>query len=103
MLMGTVGVPAMLGGTVGLGDEATLAMMTPMAPFAWAFCTLVVKLQVPRSMKAIGPLTWAALTKGDWQPSVTVPPVPVVEPSFTRITSAVTLKAVRPKLADSTV
>src|SRR5258706_8368402 len=40
------------------GLPATLsAIRTPTAPAFWAFSTLTVKLQVPRSMSAIFPLT----------------------------------------------
>src|SRR5689334_15565504 len=40
----------------GLTESATLPTITPMAPAFLAFCTLTVKPQVPRLMKAILPV-----------------------------------------------
>ena len=59
MVMPTCGgVPApMFGGTVGLPEVETLAMMAPTAPAFCAFFTFRSKLQAPRSMKAIFPAT----------------------------------------------
>ena len=48
-------------------------MITPIAPAFWAFFTLMVKPQVPRSISAILPATWAPLDSGE-QPSVVLGP-----------------------------
>src|SRR5712691_510841 len=47
-----------------LGSPGTLlTTMAPMAPAAWAFATLTLKAQVPRSMSAIFPDTVAGLVR----------------------------------------
>ncbi len=55
----------------GGSPAALLAMTTAMAPAVWAFRVLVLKVHVPRSIRAMRPATAAALTNGAWQPSVT--------------------------------
>jgi len=44
---------------------ALFRMMTPRAPASWAFLTLVVKLHVPRLMRAILPVTSAPLVRAE--------------------------------------
>ena len=49
------------------------AMTTPVAPAFWAFFTFTVKLQVPRSMRAILPVMAPGLVSGEHASSVEVP------------------------------
>ena len=63
--------PRAAGGVPG----ALSAMITPTAPASWAFFTLTMKPQVPRSMRAMLPATAAALVIAE-QPSVVLGPAP---------------------------
>ena len=55
---------------IGMGNPSTLfTITTATAPACWAARTLLEKKQVPRSMRAILPLTSAALETRPLSPS----------------------------------
>ena len=73
-------------------SPALFTMITAMAPAFWAFLTFTVKLQVPRSIRAILPAIEAALVRAPQQ-SVAEGPLTVSSVPWTTMPESPFVKA----------